>query len=558
MLTSLHIENIAVIKRLDIDFTKGFSAMTGETGAGKSIIIDSINLLLGNKVPRDLIRTGEESAVVCAVFEELSPALTEILSSWGIDCPDGTLMLRKTLNREGRSKTYLGTQAITQAMQKEIAGLLVSIHGQSDNQKLLQKSNHLSLLDAYADPRGEKQDYRQVYEAWQQVQRQLKETLLDDGEKLRLSEMLKYQIADIDALGLREGEEEALEKERDRLLYAEKINRQAEEAYHLLKGRESGAVLELLTRSQNALRPLYGIVEGAEALAERLSEAASEIYDVAETVLSFADDDRSDPTARIDRLEGRLDAISKLKRKYGTTVGEVLAFRDSAAQRLEQIQLSDEHRIALEKRAGKLEKQLREKAAALTACRKRAALEVQERVAESLAFLDMPRVRFEIKIAPAPCGENGADDVEFMIATNAGEPLLPMIRIASGGELSRIMLALRSTINDREGADTLIYDEVDTGVSGKTARRVGIKLRESAVNAQVLCVTHSAQIASLADSHYLIAKTEEEGRAYTGVTLLTPKARVEEIARILGGIEITDAQRAAAREMLSEYKGEAL
>ncbi len=557
MLSSLHIENIAVIKRLDLDLHKGFSVLTGETGAGKSIIIDSLNLLLGNKVPRDLIRTGEESATVCALFEELSPAVLQTLSAWGIDCSDGSLLLRKTLNREGRSKTYIGTQSITQAMQREIAGLLVTIHGQNDNQKLLQRATHLSLLDAYADPRAEKEAYTAVYRAWRQVKRELEETRTDESERLRLVEMLGYQIADIDGVAPKIGEEEALEQERDRLLYAEKINQKAEETYHLLKGGDR-AVTALLSRAQAALRPLSGIVEGVEVLSERLSNAASEIYDVAETVLSFADDDRSDPTARIDKLEGRLEAISKLKRKYGATVEEVLAFRDRAAGRLETLNGSDERRAALEKEAKRLEAEVTVLAKRLTDRRRAAAGEIEKQVAVSLSFLDMPRVRFQVAIAAAPFGESGGDEVEFLIATNVGEPLLPMIRIASGGELSRIMLALRSVIRDKEGADTMIYDEVDTGVSGKTARRVGIKLKETAKGTQVICVTHSAQIASLGDRQYLIQKTEKEGRAYTNVLLLQEEERVEEIARILGGIAITDAQRAAAREMLSSYDGGSL
>ena len=554
MLRSLHIENVAVIRRLDLDFTSGFSALTGETGAGKSIIIDSINLLLGNRVSREIIRTGESTAVVSAVFEELSPAVRSAITELGFDCEDGSLMLQRTLHRDGKSQTRLNGQTITQAMQREIARMLVSIHGQSDSQKLLQKSAHGALLDAYGHPDAEMDAYVQAYQAWKAACKKLEAVSRDEGEKIRLIEMLKFQISDIDAMKLKVGEEEKLIKERDRLLNLEKINRQVDQAYLALRGSEKGAALDLISRAQNALRGLNGIVEGVEELSERLDAAASEILDIAESVLEFADDDREDPTARIDRMEERLEGISKLKRKYGSTVEEVLAFRERAAQQLSEIELSDEAREKLQKEASKLEKQTLEQADALRKKRKAAAKEITKLVSESLAFLDMPKVRFDVRIDPCEPGVSGADDIEFMIATNPGEPLLPMIRIASGGELSRIMLALRSVINDRDGAATVIFDEVDTGVSGKTARKVGIKLKETANRAQVLCVTHSAQISSLADTHYLITKNEKDGRAETSVAPLTKEERIEEIARILGGIEITEVQRRAAKEMLEKYQ----
>ena len=554
MLRSLHIENVAVIRRLDLDFSTGFSALTGETGAGKSIIIDSINLLLGNRVSREIIRSGESTAIVSAVFEGLSPRVCEEIAELGFSAEDGSVMLQRTLNREGKSQTRLNGQAITQAMQREVARLLVSIHGQSDNQKLLQKSAHLDLLDAYCHPHAEKKAYAEDFAAWRATCKRLDSVSKDEGEKLRLMEMLKFQIADIDAMKLKAGEEERLVKERDRLLNLEKINRQVDQAYMSLRGSERGAALDLIGRAQSALRGLGGIVDGAEELSERLEAAASEILDIAESVLEFADDDREDPTARIDRMEERLEGIAKLKRKYGATVEDVLAFRDRAAEQLSEIELSDENRAKLQKEIAVLEKKLFASAAILTQKRRAGAKEITRLVCEALGFLDMPKVRFDVRIDSCEPNANGADDIEFLIATNPGEPLLPLIRIASGGELSRIMLALRSVINDREGADTVIFDEVDTGVSGTTSRKVGIKLKAISGTAQVLCVTHSAQIASLADSHYLIRKNEKEGRAETSVILLDNAARIEEIARILGGIDITEAQRTAAKEMLEEYQ----
>ena len=553
MLRSLHIENVAVIRRADLDLSQGFSVLTGETGAGKSIIIDSINLLLGTRVSRDIVRTGESAARVSAVFDELSDSVCNALAEMGFPCEDASLMLTRTLGTDGRSQTKLNGQTITQALQREIARMLVSIHGQSDSQKLLQKSAHRELLDAYARPDEVAASYRALYLSWREVCRKLESVNRDESEKLRLREILQFQISDIDALKLRDGEEETLTRERDRLLNLEQINRNADLCYRALLGGEKVSASSLIARAETALHSLSGMVEGTDALLERLSVAASEIEDIAETVASYADEDREDPTARIDRIEGRLDAISKLKRKYGGSIGEIKAFRDRAAAELEEIEGSDELIASLQKQERALFAEAQTAAKRLTAVRVSAAKEIKRLVTEALSFLDMPKVRFEIGITPAELGESGADEIEFLIATNAGEPLQPMIKIASGGELSRIMLALRSVLNDRDGAATVIFDEVDTGISGKTSRKVGIKLRETSKHTQVLCVTHSAQIASLADTHYLITKQEKNGRAETEVAELVGDARVEEIARILGGIEITDVQRSAARELIAEY-----
>ena len=550
MLRSLHIENVAVIRRVDLEPCRAFSVLTGETGAGKSMIIDSINLLLGNRTSRSVIRTGADRATVSALFDELSPTVTDALEEMGFSLEDGTLMLQRTLFADGRSQVRLNGQAITQTMQRDIARMLISIHGQSDSQKLLQKTTHANLLDAYARPDEALAAYREAYGELKKIQKEIAEISCDESEKLRMREILQFQINDVNALKLKEGEEEALTKERDRLAYAERINERSELAYRALKGSEKSA-RQLIKRAASALKGLEGLVEGVDGLCLRLDEVGSELEDIAETALSFVDDEREDPTARIDRIEGRLDAISKLKRKYGDSIGAILSFRDAAQAKLDALEDSS---ARLEKLNADLEKKTAEAerlAQKLTVLRRAAAVAVTREVTEALTFLDMPKVRFEVAVNPSPLGESGADDIEFLIATNVGEPLLPMIRIASGGELSRIMLALRSVLNDRDGAATVIFDEIDTGVSGKTARKVGIKLHRTAKNAQVLCVTHSAQIASLADAHFLISKHESEGRVETSVTELSSDGRVEEIARILGGIHVTDTQRNAAREMLS-------
>lgn len=555
MLTSLHIENIAVIRRADLDLTKGFSALTGETGAGKSMIVDSINLLLGNRATREIIRSGEASATVSAVFEELSDLVVEHIHEMGFDVEDASVMLSRTIGADGRSQTRLNGRVITQAMQREIVGLLISIQGQADSQTLLQKGKHRELLDAYGTSKDTLVDYRFAFEELKKCRKEMQELSQDSAEKLRLSEMLKYQIEDIDSMKLRDGEEEALIKERDRLSNIERINKQTGMICRLLRDSEKGNAYDVIRRAETVLQSLSGLVDDADNLSSRLSFAASEIEDVAETVRSYMDDDREDPTARIDRIEGRLEGIAKLKRKYGVDVAAVLAFRADAAARLEALETSDERLAELQKQVEKLTKTAEKQAVVLRETRKKAAKEIVKQVTESLAFLDMPKVKFEISILPAELGEHGGDDIEFLIATNPGEPLLPLSKIASGGELSRIMLALRSVLNDHDGVDTVIFDEIDTGVSGKTSRKIGIKLKETAKSGtQVLCVTHSAQIASLADNHYRITKHERDGRAETDVLLLGENERIDEIARILGSIEPTEAQRNAAREMIEEYR----
>lgn len=555
MLTSLHIENIAVIRRADLDLEKGFSALTGETGAGKSMIVDSINLLLGNRISREMIRSGEASATVSAVFEELSDLAVEYIREMGIDVEDASIMLSRTITADGRSQTRLDGRVITQAMQREIARLLISIQGQADSQNLLQKAKHRELLDAYGMSKEALADYRAAFEEFKKCRKEVQVLSQDSAEKLRLCEMLKYQIEDIDSMKLKVGEEEALIKERDRLSNIERINKQTGMICRLLRDSEKGNAYDVIRRAETLLESLNGLVDDTDNLCARLSFAASEIEDVAETVRSYMDDDREDPTARIDRIEGRLEGIAKLKRKYGADVAAVLAFWSDAAARLEALETSDERLAVLQKQLETLTKTAKKHALALRQKRKEAAKEIVKQVTESLAFLDMPKVRFEIAINPTELGEHGGDDIEFLIATNPGEPPLPLSKIASGGELSRIMLALRSVLNDHDGVDTVIFDEIDTGVSGKTSRKIGIKLKETAKGGtQVLCVTHSAQIASLADNHYRITKHEREGRAETDVQLLNSNERVDEIARILGSIEPTAAQRNAAREMIEEYK----
>lgn len=557
MLESLHIENIAVIKSVDIDFAEGLCVLTGETGAGKSLLIDSVSFLTGGRVSRDLIRAGEDRALVSALFSPPEGELAEALSELGIDLPEGdSLLLQRVLTRDGRSTARINGRAVTQSILREAGALLINIHGQSDNQKLMQASAHRALLDDYAQNGDELALYRELYGEWKAVRDEMASLRRDVAERIRLREMLEFQIQDIDAAKLKAGEEEKLTERRDKLLHLEKINRQVSLACRALCDGEKATVVALCDRAEGALTSIAGIIPECNELIERMGAIRAEAEDIAERVREFADEDVGDPTAELDKLEGRLDTISRLGRKYGVGVEAILQFREEAAARLVAIDTADERIEELEREEEGLRKRLADRAAELTEIRRSSAKALSEAVRESLTFLDMPKVRFEVAVkASAEFGAYGRDEVEFLLSANPGEPLGAMTRIASGGELSRIMLAIRSVLNERYGVPTAIYDEVDTGISGRTARKVGIKLATIAKGSQVICVTHSAQIGSLADAHYVIEKKETvsggETRAETSVRRIGEADRVEEIARILGGLDVTDSQRAAARELIA-------
>lgn len=559
MLQSLHIENIAVIKSVDVDFADGLCVLTGETGAGKSLLIDSINCLTGGRVSRDLIRAGEERALVSALFTPPEGEVAAALTDLGIDLPEGdSLLLQRVMTRDGRSTARINGRAVTQSMLREAGALLINIHGQSDNQKLMQKASHIRLLDAYSRDNAAYTDYCHAYTRWKELRERIASLRQDESERLRTREMLEFQIRDIDSAKLHPGEEEKLTERRDTLLHLEKINRQVTLACRALCDGEKATVMTLCDRAEGALAAISSIIPECDGLMERISSIRAEAEDIADRIREFGDEDVGDPTAELDKLEGRLETISKLSRKYGAGIPAILAFREQAAARLTEIDTADDRVATYEEELARLTVQLTDLAGKLTAHRRTAAAELGARVQESLAFLDMPKVRFEIAVTPlGTFGSEGADEVEFLISANPGEAVGPMVRIASGGELSRITLAIRSVLNQRYGVPTAIYDEVDTGISGRTARKVGIKLATIAHASQVVCVTHSAQIASLADAHYAIEKQDTvtpdgETRANTSVRRIHDCDRVEEIARILGGLHITDAQREAARELIAE------
>ncbi len=558
MLEALHIENIAIIKTIDVDFRDGFTVLTGETGAGKSILIDSIELLLGKKADKELVRNGETEASVVGTFSDLSMSARLRLIELGLlseHDDDGSVMIKRTLSVDGRSSIRFSGKPITLSMLREIAPLLMTVHGQNDNGELLKKSTHLSLLDRYAESDELLSAYRTVYAEYRRISDEETEYTKNTAERERLLEMLAYQIKDIDAGTLSDGEEEALMQERNQLQYAEKISKSTEFGYRALKGSEKGNALVLLERSSAALRLLQDILPEAEALADRLDSCRYEIDDIAESTRALSDLDCTDPSARLSEVEARITTIRRLERKYGETIRDVLLFRENAAKEYARLNRSTDYLLELQKKREKTEAELSILARALSDHRKTKSREIEKEITENLVFLDMPKVAFSVRIDRLPTfSASGTDDVEFLISANPNEPLAPLIKIASGGELSRVMLALQSVFLNKESIDAIVFDEVDTGVSGKTSQKIGIKLRLLSRGAQVISITHSPQIAALADHHFRIKKTEIDGRNETSLCELNENDRIEEIARILGGIHVTDTQRQNAKELIADGK----
>lgn len=555
MLLSLHIENVAVIKCVDIDFEKGFTALTGETGAGKSILIDSIGFLLGARGDRELLRTGEEKAVVSAMFGDLGEDCCRLLAENELaPDEDGNLLLTRTLGADGRTQCKVNGRAVGTYTLRAVAPSLISIHGQSDNLQLLKSENHLSMLDAYAENKTARDTYAAAYAAMQDARRALEALQMSDAEKQKKIETLTHTVQLLESAKLHAGEEEKLLAERKIVADAERISRQTSFVYRALRDAEKGNAAYILDRCAAALTQIADTVPRAGELAARLGDMKYEIEDIADTVYDFTGDIGDDPAARLDRIESRLDKLDKLKKKFMTDEAGLLEKLTAAKQEL--VALSD-----LSDETARAQKALDEKTAAavaaaevLTASRRAAAERLVPLVSGELAFLDMEKVRFLTDIRPAALSATGADAVEFLISANPGEEPRPIAKIASGGELARIMLALKSVFADSFGVQTVIYDEIDAGVSGKTARKIGIKLKKSAQGTQTICVTHSAQIASLADRQLLIQKQVVGTRTETQVAEITGEDRVREIARILGGVTVSETMRSSARELIEEGK----
>lgn len=561
MLLSLHIENIAVIKQVDIDFSSGFTVLTGETGAGKSIIIDSIAQLMGAKAEKELVRYGENTAMVSGLFGEFSENTVRFLLDNGVSVgEDGTLLIQRTISTDGKTKVTLNGRSIGVTLLKAIGPCLISIHGQSDTASLTDSGNHLELIDVYADSKALLEEYSALYSELESVRRELDEINEKVREGERIRDILAYQIADIDSAELHEGEEEELIDKKIKIKNSEKINKNTEFVFRALKGSEKGSVSYLLDRSITALGQISDVVPEFSDYTEKLRDCLYQIDDIAEEVYAVLSDVDESPTETLNNIESRLDKISKLKRKYGLTVKDILSFRERAGAEYEALENSEAVIKKLRTKEREIYSEALKVAERLHELRVEKSRELEERVKETLEFLDMPKVVFYTSLKERYEGEDkvlnkyGSDFAEFYISANRGAEAQPLSKIASGGELARIMLALKSVIADKDGIPTIIYDEIDAGVSGKTARKIGVKMLELSSVSQILCITHSAQIASLGDEHLFISKSDIDGATETRIDVLDRAGRINELSRILGGIDVTESQRAAAIDMLEERK----
>lgn len=559
MLHSLHIENIAVIKSVDIEFSNGFMVISGETGAGKSIIIDSIGLILGAKADKELIRHGESVAAVSALFTELSAITLAQCAELGISPDeDGSIFIHRTISIDGKSGVKINGRTVTLSILKQLAPGLIDVHGQSDTGALTDPEKHVDLLDLYSSSEEVVSAYRERYARLEGVRRDIQDITRKESERERLKEILAYQIKDIDAAKLHDGEEEELVERKVKIKNSEKIVKNSEFVYKALRGSEKGSVAYLIDRSITALTQLSGVISEYEGYAEKLRDALSGVEDVAEEVYAVLDDFDGDPTSSLNEIESRLDKISKLKRKYGLTVKDILEFRDKAKAELDALENYEDTLASLKNEENALYKDALAIADKIHSARVSAADQLKDKICSILEFLDMPGVVFYAKIdvdeadGKKILNKDGYDKVEFYFSANKGADAQSLAKIASGGEIARVMLAIKSVIADKDGVSSVVFDEIDTGVSGKTARKIGLKMRDMSSGLQILCITHSAQIASLADTHYLISKREVGGATETSVKTLDYDGRVKELSRILGGINVTDSQRAAAVDMLNE------
>ena len=549
MLSSLQIENVAVIQKANVHFEKGLNVLTGETGAGKSILIDSINAILGNRTSKDLVRTGAAKAVIRAAFEDVPPAVLDSLEKAGYERSEA-LLLSREITAEGKSTCRINGMPATAAVLRELCGGLININGQHDSVGLLNPARHEGILDAYAQNSAEYQAYYAIYRELVSVKKALDAMITDESEKQRRIDLLSYQVQEIDDAGLTAGEEQMLESRRKVLANASTIRDRIAQCYALLSGGdEAPGAVDLLGEASNA-------VDAAAQLDGELSAGAGQLLDLYYTAKDVAADligrldayDTND--AELDEIEQRIDLIYKLRRKYGDTVEDILAFGERARKELEMIQSSQERVEHLQKEQRRLYTLAREKAEALTQTRLKAFDELNKRISGTLDFLNMPGVRMTLRHSRGPLASHGQDSIEVYISTNPGEAPKPLAKIASGGELSRITLAIKNAMADKDAVPTVIYDEIDSGVSGKAASRIGEVLRQSAEGHQILCITHTAQIAALADCHLLIQKNITNERTYTEIHPLDENGRVEALARLISGDHVTELSLANAREML--------
>ena len=547
MLSLLHIENIAVIEQAEISFDNGFNILTGETGAGKSIVIDAISAILGERAYRDMIRTGADKASVRAVFTDVPELL------WFADngvAYDPETIIQREIFLDGKNICRVNGTLVTVSILRKLGVQLINIHGQHDSASLFDESNHLRFLDDFACNGALRGEYAEKYDTVSVLRREIMRMTMDEGEKLRRMETLRYQIEEISRAELEPGEDEALEARRKLLQNAEKLSNGMDAAVeYLYGGDETDGAATLLAEAEHELARLSRFTDSFSSLHERVSDLMYQVQDVAEE-LRDARNDLSYSADELEQIEGRLDVIHRLRRKYGATCADILEYLDAAKAELDEIEFADDHLERLKLKCEKAEKAAWDAALVLRKSRNAAAAELSGRILTELAQLDMPKVQFSCEFAELELSQNGADSVAFYMSANAGEALKPLNKVASGGELARIMLAMKNVLAEQDQVATLIFDEVDTGVSGRAAQRVAEKLRSVARNKQVLCVTHLPQLAALANTHLLISKSERNGRTYTSVVPLDLEGRKRELARIIGGATITETTLKSAEEML--------
>ena len=547
MLSHLHIENIAVIERADIVFNRGFNVLTGETGAGKSIVIDAISAILGERAYRDMIRTGTNVASVRAVFNQV-PRLPWFDEN-GVDYDEET-MIQREVYLDGRNICRVNGCPVNVAILHKLGIQLVNIHGQHDSASLFDEENHLAFLDAFGDTAPLMQSYGESYSSVSALRREIDRMTMDEGEKLRRMESLRFQIAEIEKSELEAGEDDALSDRRKLLQNAEKLSDGMEKAVNLLYGGDdSDGATAMLADAERSLARIARYGDRFQELHDRVADLMYQVQDAAEEVRD-ARDELSYSADELEQIEARLDIIHRLRRKYGASCEDILAYLEKAKKELDDIEFADDHLEKLKEKLQKAEKEAWDRAMKLRQSRKTAAQAMSQRILQELTQLDMPRVKFECVFRETDLTANGADAVAFYMSANAGEALKPMSKVASGGELARIMLAMKNVLAEKDQVGTLIFDEVDTGVSGRAAQKVAEKLRSVAQHKQVLCVTHLPQLAALADTHLLISKSERQGRTYTAVSPLDVEGRKRELARIIGGTNITETTLLSAEEML--------
>ncbi len=547
MLTSLKIENVAIIESASIEFGCGLNVLTGETGAGKSIVIDSINAVLGERTSKDLIRTGADNAKVYAVFEDIDDEVKSLLSSVGVDCDDDVLIINRVINRDGKNACRINGCPVTVGMLKNVAKELIDIHGQHDNQALLSPERHCDFIDSFADCGQLIDEYKSAYAQLNDIRSKLRSLKTDESTKAQRIDLLTYQIDELEKADIAVGEREELIERKTLINNSQKIIDSLNLAFEMLKSDDAG--IDCISSASAALDNASGYYSAVIEAAEKLNNIRYELDDVAEVIRDRLSELEYDGN-ELDEIEERLDLLYRLSRKYGETEEDMLLYLENAKIELDNINFSEERINQLKEQEAQIYSETLNLAQGLTEVRIKAGDELSNLISSELEFLDMPNVTFVVSRTATELTENGADSIEFLISANAGELPKPLAKIASGGELSRIMLAIKNVLADADNVDTMIFDEIDTGVSGRAAQKIALKLHQVSNGRQVICVTHLAQIAAQGDVHLHISKSVRDGKTYTKIKPLLSDDRIHEIARIMGGIEVTELQLQSAREML--------